>query len=90
MEVSQFCWKMTLLSLMTNALLLSILFNHYFRDITNTLPIRSTTGVTDTSGDPLFDAISKFSNHPSIVKIRSVTSNDVDILLIFKKQILVL
>ena len=55
---------------------IATIFNHYFRDITNTLPIRSTTGVTDTSRDPLFDAISKFSNHPSIVKIRSVTSND--------------
>ena len=55
---------------------IATIFNHYFRDITNTLPIRSTTGVTDTSGDPLFDAISKFSSHPSIVKIRSVTSND--------------
>ena len=47
------------------------LFNEYFNGITKTLDIHEwpqTYGPK--TGNPVFDAISRYSNHPSIIKIR--------------------
>ena len=52
------------------------IFNHYFRDIASTLPIRSLPNANEMPENLISKAISAFSNHPSIAKIRSVTSND--------------
>ena len=46
-------------------------FNNYFNDITKGLNIKKWCIPDDLSDDPLMNAIRKYENHPSIIKIKS-------------------
>ena len=50
-------------------------FNTYFNDITKTLNLKSwesDIGIQEQLDDPVLNAISKYQNHPSIIKIKEV------------------
>ena len=53
-------------------------FSNYFTHITDTLDIREwpTTESIESTPDPVYKAISKYTLHPSIKKIREVTTKD--------------
>ena len=46
-------------------------FNNYFSDITEGLNIKKWCISDNLCDDPLVNAIRKYENHPSIIKIRS-------------------
>ena len=52
------------------------IFNQYFRDITNTLPIQHIEEDFESVNFPILESIQYFSCHPSVVKIRSSFGND--------------
>ena len=45
-------------------------FNNYFNDITKAINIKKWCNSNKLSDDPLLNAIRKFENHPSIIKIK--------------------
>ena len=50
-------------------------FNHYFANITDTLNIAKITKESvQTTGDPVQDCIQAYSNHPSILRIKSMVN----------------
>ena len=50
---------------------IAIHFNNYFNDITEGLNIKKWSISDKFSDDPLLNAIRKYENHPSIIRIKS-------------------